>query len=127
MSYKGLIGVHAEAVSGVSSGCGAGDLASQAIGSRGSCGTASAPVQEDQGEGCLYFDVFGWNVGGSSLDCLCDVVVQHAGRPLRDSDVFAAQEFPRRREGWTTDKIDGLTHTSYRANGEWEGSRGRLQ
>ena len=121
MSYKGLIGVHAEAVSGVSSGCGAGDLASQAIGSRGSCGTASAPVQEDQGEGCLYFDVFGWNVGGSSLDCLCDVVAQHAGRPLRDSDVFAVQEFPRRKEGWTTDKIDGLTHTSYRANGEWRG------
>ena len=46
MSDKGLIDVHAAAMSRVGSGRGAGDLAGQAIGSQGSCGTASAQFKK---------------------------------------------------------------------------------
>eukprot|EP00439_Symbiodinium_sp_Y106_P079849 s2065_g18.t1 len=80
-----------------------------------------APAQDDRGDGSFSFDVFGWNLGGSPPDCLKDVVVEHAKRQVRNTDLFTVQEFPRGKEGWSVERFGGLLTTSYRAKGEWRG------
>ena len=67
-----------------------------------------APAQDDRGDGSFSCDVFGWNLGGSPPDCLKDVVVEHAKRQVRNTDLFTVQEFPRGKEGWSVERYGGL-------------------
>ena len=81
----------------------------------------SANARDGQGEGLVSFQVFGWNVGGVKLDGLKDIIFQVTGSKLLATDIFLVQEFPRRKQGWSSEIVDGLVQTSYRAPNEWRG------
>ena len=98
-----------------------GALGGEAAAELGPSGAPSASNRDGQGGGLVTFDVFGWNVGGVKLDSLRDVILQATGKRLRVSDILLVQEFPRRKQGWSSEIVDGLTQTSYRAAKEWRG------
>ena len=93
----------------------------------GQAGAADGPPEapfadvNTAGEGRIHFDVFGWNIGGCGVEGFRDVVLPALRRPFRPTDVLLVQEVPRRRQGWSTQKLEGLTLTSHRDKSQWRG------
>ncbi|CAE7623402.1 unnamed protein product [Symbiodinium microadriaticum] len=94
----------------------------QAEAATGSPGASFVRDSRVEDEGCVNFDVFGWNLGGCKFDCISEVMAMTAKRKPRMSDVWLVQELPRRRQGWTTDTIEKFTVVSHRAKDQWRGA-----
>ena len=48
-------------------------------------------------------EVFGWNLGGSSLDCFRQSLAENLGGGVDKEQLGLLQECPRGKVGWSTD------------------------
>ena len=84
-------------------------------------GAPRARAQGGMDRTLLQTRVFGWNLGGASLENVKPALGDVSRGPLLADDLLLLQETPRRPTGWTTERCEDRLVVHYRDAKAWRG------